>query len=402
MVAATLVDEGRAIWSSPARLEALVWKLLLAFAFCVPWSIAASQSLLVPLIVGCARHWWLRGAHPVRTVLDVPILAFVASGIVAAVCGLDTPQSLWGLRTYLQVVLIYVVYLHVRSGDRMLTLVRAWFAGMLLTATHTIWNAFVPWTLPEVFPGGMTESGQLLFGIGFAVSLVVARMGGRLVPASLLLFTIALLANLKRGAWLGTLAAITTVGLVRSRRLIAFTVVTVAAVLLVVTPVRTRLEQSARDLLLPGSRYDIWSAAVDIIQRFPMGIGRKNGSILRDYPNIPQRHKHAHSNVLQITMENGFLGLAAFSWWMIRFGRLSYGTWRLLPRERRVERAVAVAVFANFVGFHVGGLVEFNFGDTEVLQLLFVLMGLGLVTAEMATTLEASTGAGFDRSRVSL
>jgi len=30
------------------------------------------------------------------------------------------------------------------------------------------------------------------------------------------------------------------------------------------------------------------------------------------------------------------------------------------------------------VGFHVAGLVEYNFGDSEVLEIFFVVMGLGL------------------------
>ena len=386
MVSARLAAAARELWSSAADLERAVWRLLLVFAFCVPWSIAASQVTLVLLAAASARHWWLSGMPSLRTPLDLPILAFVASGVVAALCGLDAGQALWGLRTYLQVVLLYVVVLHVRSEERMLAIVRAWFAGMILTALHTIWNAATPWPLPEVFPGGMTESGQLLFAIAFAASLVVARVGGRLIPVVLALFAVALLVNLKRGAWLGTLAAITIVGLSRSRRLIAATFLVVALVVVAVTPVRERIGHSARDLLLPGSRIDIWAAAIDVSRRFPMGIGRKNGTILRDYPNIPQRHKHAHNNVLQITMENGVLGLAAFLWWMLRFGRLSYGTWRALPRARRTARAVAVAVFASFAGFHVAGLVEFNFGDTEVLQLLFLVMGFGLVAADWAAT----------------
>jgi hypothetical protein len=69
---------------------------------------------------------------------------------------------------------------------------------------------------------------------------------------------------------------------------------------------------------------------------------------------------------------------------MGRFGALSFGVWRRLPPERRIARAISLAVFADFIGFHVAGLVEFNFGDTEVLQVLFVTMGLGLATAHMA------------------
>ncbi len=384
MVAGSLASEARGIWQSAERLELVVWRLLLAFVFCVPWSIFASQLAFFAVAIAAARHWWLVGKPPIRTPLNVPIAAFLASGVLAAFLGLDVSQGLWGLRTYLQVAIVFIVYRHVRTEERMLRLVHVWLAGMVLTTSVTAWNALTPWALPRVFPGGMTQSGQLVFGIGLAAALAIAGVGGRLVPASLALYTVALLANLKRGAWLGTFAALATIGLVRSRRLILAALAVVIGAVLFVTPVRDRVEATTRDFFLPGSRYDIWSAAVDVIQRFPMGVGRKNGTILRDYPNIPQRHRHAHNNVLQVTMENGFLGLATFLWWMGRFGVLTFGVWRRLPPERQIARAISVAVFADFIGFHVAGLVEFNFGDTEVLQVLFVTMGLGLATAELA------------------
>ena len=34
------------------------------------------------------------------------------------------------------------------------------------------------------------------------------------------------------------------------------------------------------------------------------------------------------------------------------------------------------------MGFHVAGLVEYNYGDSEVLEIFFVMMGLGLVVNE--------------------
>ena len=175
-----------------------------------------------------------------------------------------------------------------------------------------------------------------------------------------------------------------TVGLLASRRLLLAAGLVVVLTATVVPPVRTRITNSARDLSLPGNRFDIWLAAIDVVERFPMGVGRKNGEILRDYPNIPQHHKHAHNNPLQITLESGFLGLAAFLWWMGRFAWLSWRAMqRISPSEGRLQ-ALAVGVFASFVGFHVAGLVEYNFGDSEVLEIFFVTMGLGLVVDEIA------------------
>ncbi len=84
------------------------------------------------------------------------------------------------------------------------------------------------------------------------------------------------------------------------------------------------------------------------------------------------------ATALQIALESGYLGLAAFLWWMSRFGLLSRRLQRRLRAAGGAPRALGVAIFASFVGFHVAGLVEYNFGDSEVLEISFVVIGLGL------------------------
>ncbi|MEA2625736.1 MAG: hypothetical protein QOD06_1781 [Candidatus Binatota bacterium] len=370
----------RLFLASEGRLESAVWRLLCVFAFFVPWSIAIAEIVLAIAVAAAARHWWLAREAPPRTPLDAPILAFLGASLLAAFVGLDVGQSLWGLRTYSKIVIVYLVYARARTPERMALLLESFLAGSLLPSAHTMFNAVSPWSLPRLFPGGMTESGNLLFAIGISTTLYLMGIDRRRwLQFGFVLYGAALAANLKRGAWLGVIATLGVIGSIRSRRLILATALVLAAMVAAVGPVRSRIENTARDLLLPGNRYDIWTASVDVIRRFPLGVGRKNGTILRDYPNIPQRHKHAHNNVLQIAMENGLLGLGAFLWWMGAFARLSWRLWRRLPEEQVIARATAIACFSTFVGFHVAGLVEYNFGDSEVVQMLFVMMGLGLV-----------------------
>ncbi len=241
-----------------------------------------------------------------------------------------------------------------------------------------------PWPLPRLFVGRMTQAGQLLFAVTAAAALVLRRaLWPRLLPYLLALYALAVLVTLKRGAWLGTAVALTTVGWMRSRLLVVVVVLAPLVAIATIPPVRARVEHTARDLYLPGNRYDIWRSSIDVIRRFPMGVGRKNGMILRDYPNIPRNHKHAHNNLLQVTLEGGYLGAATFLWWMGSFGVLSWRTLRSIPPERP-SSAVALAVFSTFVGFHCAGLVEYNFGDSEVLEVFFIMMGLGLALSAEA------------------
>ncbi len=373
---------GRLAWLRNDR-DAVTWRLLCAFALSIPFSIFVSQLLLVLTTVSATIDWWKRGRPLMRTPLDLPIACFAFASLLAAFLGLDPLGSLYGLRTYLQVVVIYLVYAYARDFDRSLSIVRYFLVGIAVTSAYRVLVALSPIPLPRLFLGKMTQSGQLLFAIALALPLLLRRI---LPPAplrlALVLYVLALVFNLKRGVWLGAAAAGAIVGLLASRRLVLIGGLAIAIALAAVPPVRARVANSARDLFLPGNRYDIWIAAIDVVKRFPMGVGRKNGEILRDYPNIPQHHKHAHNNLLQITLEGGYLGLGMFLWWMVSFGVLAWRAYGRVPASDRPLQALAVAILASFAGFHVAGLVEYNFGDSEVLEIFFVMMGLGLVVNE--------------------
>jgi O-antigen ligase len=371
--------------ADPESLGRNIGYILCAFAAAIPLSIALAQTLLAAAVLLALRHWWIGAVRIPRTPLDGPLAAFLASTALAAVFGLDPVQAWWGNRTYLQVAIVYLVVAYAPTSDQVLALLKFFLAGMIVTSAHTVWNAVLPWALPDPFPGSMTESGQLLFAIGLSASLWLGRAAWpRVLPWTLLLHWAALVANLKRGVWLGALATMAVLGLLRSRRAILASVGAAALAIGLFPPVQARIGHTVRDFYMPGNRRDIWAAAVDVIRRFPMGVGRKNGTILRDYPNIPPRHKHAHNNLLQITMEFGILGLVTFLWWTVAYARLAWRTCRSASPEEPVSSAIAAAAFATFVGFHVAGLVEYNFGDTEVLEVFFLVMGAAIVVSRAA------------------
>ena len=111
-----------------------------------------------------------------------------------------------------------------------------------------------------------------------------------------------------------------TVGLLASRRLVLVAGLLTALAVAAVPPVRARVANSARDLFLPGNRYDIWVAAIDIVKRFPMGVGRKNGEILRDYPTSPSTTSTRTTTYCRSRWRTAISGSAR-----------SCGGWRRLP-----------------------------------------------------------------------
>ena len=106
----------------------------------------------------------------------------------------------------------------------------------------------------------------------------------------------------------------------------------------------------------------------------------KKRTVTCTYPTAdPGRSRsdgHVHSTPLQILVERGVLGLAAWlAIWAAFFTRC-VGLLRRLPGEATAERVLVVGSLAAIVGFLVAGLSEYNFGDSEVVMVAWALMAL--------------------------
>lgn len=87
---------------------------------------------------------------------------------------------------------------------------------------------------------------------------------------------------------------------------------------------------------------------------------------------------HTHSTPIQIAMERGLPALFCYVWLL---AAMCTAAWRGLRREREKGGEfdwLMLGTFAALVGFAASSLVNYNFGDSEVLMLLFLLVGSSL------------------------
>ena len=182
----------------------------------------------------------------------------------------------------------------------------------------------------------------------------------------------ALLISRTRNAWLGTLAGLAAIALLRAPRLLwGLAGACLLVLVLRPEPVMVRLtvtDASSRD------RYFMWQAGIDMIRDRPVfGQGPRmvesNYPVYR-WPGAPNpATPHLHNNVLQIAAERGLPCLAWWLWWMAA----AMGD---ALREARRRAWTAVGSFALLVAVMVAGLFEYNFGDSEILMLLLIVSAL--------------------------
>jgi hypothetical protein len=188
-----------------------------------------------------------------------------------------------------------------------------------------------------------------------------------MLTVQLPLLAAALIVNLKRGPLLGVFVGATLFFLLTSRKIARLLFGIGALLLLTIAPLRDRIAASLDHFFIAGGRSTIWRIGSELAAKFPTGLGFHNSETLRHYaPEIPPELKHFHSNPLNILAENGWLSLTIFIWFVASSIALCF--------KDRTD-TFKVGVGCALLSWQVAGLVEYNFGDSEVLLLVWAILG---------------------------
>ena len=141
------------------------------------------------------------------------------------------------------------------------------------------------------------------------------------------------------------------------------------------------------DDLSVKERVYMWRSGTAMWWRHPL-LGVGPGGVKREYRSyaVPEAIKkatgHLHNTPVQILVERGVLGLAAWLWIWVAFYAQTVRLWFRLPGTAVLGRAIVAGSLAAITGFLVAGLTEYNFGDSEVVMVAWAIMALPFVTAQ--------------------
>lgn len=380
-------------------------------------SITLAQTALALLAARLAWRVVTGRARPGGFPLGVPVLAWAAVSLLAALAAerpVDSVES--ALRGLVLVVALYVVLdalPDARAADRWLFVLLALVAGVgligvLQVALCPVLDPLAPAVgglgpLRRVLTGChrahafysiyMTLAGVLSLGLLAALPRLVAGGGARRGwIAAWLVAGAGLATTYVRGAWVGFLAgAAVLLALVRRGRPLLLAAVAVLVLVVVAVPGVRRRAESIVDPADPTARerWAMWGSAVAIARDHPLtGVGP--GQVKHVYPGYvapeyrAKPRGHVHSTPLQILIERGLLGLGAWLALFAAFFGHGLRTLARLPAAATLERALVTGSLAAIAGFLIGGLTEYNFGDSEVVLLAWSVMALPFVVSRGA------------------
>jgi O-antigen ligase len=131
---------------------------------------------------------------------------------------------------------------------------------------------------------------------------------------------------------------------------------------------RQMVWQEGFDLLLSKPRHLLVGVGMDTIK----GNWREWGL----FDNGRQPVGHMHSNPLQIALERGIPALIV---WLLLFFVYVRMLWRLVRQTTDFARGIALGALGGAVGVFTSGLVHYNWGDSEVITILYFIMGMTLI-----------------------
>jgi putative inorganic carbon (hco3(-)) transporter len=408
-------------WSTALRDGAL-----LAFFVAMACSISASQGLLALLLVlvlaspalvrqpaagpdGAAEPVvgaWTDVASLRHHPLTAPFLAYVGITLLSAAFSGNPGWSFWIARDLLRIATFYLVLVCTHDSRHAMRLWQAFLVVLTLMAAYGLGQAYLCGARPAAVPAAwlaeicrhaqrvrgpfsiyMTFGGVLFLGVLFFLACLANvpwrrtwwMLPGTAVAVAALAFTYS------RNAWLGLVAgALVLVLTARRTARIAAVLVGVVALVAVVMP--GPVAQRARSMIdvedpTVRDRVAMWRSGLSMIAEHPLlGVGPGEVRAWYQHYRRPEAIRpstgHLHNSPIQIAAERGLPALGIWIWLWIVFFREG---WRILQRTGRESperRALVCASLAGVAGFLVAGMFEHNFGDAEVVMLVYALMAL--------------------------
>jgi len=366
------------------------------FVAALPFTIALTQIALgVALLSWSARVLITKQIRLKRLGLEWAFLAYAAAEVLSLVFSTNVPQSIIYLKRLLLIPIVYLIALNVDSKSRFRQLLLVFMASVTIYSVWGIISYFVdPTVRVRHIHNSMTVGGITMIAAlpGFAAAATMNEKKWRwLGLSSGMINLVCLILTSTRGSWLGFLAGILLIlYLTNKKALLAVPVLMAAFYFLQPTSFVHRVRHffdptwgtNAKRLLW-------WSVGMKVFKDHPLvGIGDVGtADIYRQYspPDVQELIGHFHSNYVHIAVTLGGIGLLAFLFMLMKITQALYKAYVRSVQIDDLLRTWTLASLAAFLAFNLNGFFEWNFGDAEVITIVWFVTGLALA----ANTLSA-------------
>jgi putative inorganic carbon (hco3(-)) transporter len=365
-------------------LDPLMMGGLIVAAGAIHFSIVVGETALWVTLVAWAASLVVNRERPEVPPWFWPLLAYAGVSLVATVFSLDRVRSL-GPAKQMFLYLVVPAVCSIARGRRAHTLMNVIITvGAVSAIVGVVEYGVLNYDSLGQRPRGtlghyMTYSGLLMVVICATAARLLYSRRDWIWPALVMpALVVALALTFTRSAWVGACVGVGLLLLLRDLRLFGLLPVVAALFLALAPPAITDRAYSMFNLNDPTNRdrLAMVQAGTAIIKRYPLtGVGPNVVPLV--YPTyrtaaaVEPKQPHLHNVPLQIAAERGLPALAVWCWFV---AATALGLWRKFRHDR--ARYLAAAGLGALAAALAAGFFEYNFGDSEFLLTLLILLTL--------------------------
>jgi hypothetical protein len=236
---------------------------------------------------------------------------------------------------------------------------------------------------------------QLFALLCYGWTIVLLKKGAARKPELLTagglfaLFALALLLTSSRAAMAAFLVALVAMSVLAGGKRIAVAAVVISVVLgsmAYFTLISTRAATTGRFIDdSTARRLGYMRAGLRLIPQHPLlGVGMDAHKLhWREWGFPGDYITHTHSTPIQLALDRGLPALACYFWLMAVMVVTAWRGYKMLAaREDLRGSALALGATGALIGFAAGSLVNYNFGDSEVVMLLLLVWTLAFIAGD--------------------
>ena len=332
----------------------------------------------------------------IRTPLDLFFVAYVIAEILATVFSVDPASSLVNMKRLFQISVLYLVIVSIDNESKF-----KYILGLLVAVT-SILTLFELFSLSSIgghllrisfFQYYLTEAGIKMFVILLCLPVIIhpsTPLKWRLMTAAgaVVLF-LGLVVTQTRSSWLGFIAGTITLAYLRNKKLL---IALILLLLLFVAFAPQDYKSRALSIFDPTMTSNLtrihmittgWRMFLDYPVFGTGDIDLKQLYITYITPIDSGEGGHLHNNIMMLLVTLGIVGFAATMALFVRIFTAELALTRSVGKHWLYESA-ALGALAAYIGFHINGLFEWNFGDHEIAVFLWFTFGLAMVAGRLA------------------
>jgi O-antigen ligase len=368
------------------RLETLSLSVLLCFVAALQLSVAASGVLLALTLLCWGALLVLREEQLEVPAFFWPLAAYAAVTLLSSTASVDPATSLVDSKQLVLFLIVPLVYRLARGHRAHLFASVIIAVGAASALVGLFQYGFLHFDNLGRRPQGalthyMTYSGALMLVACVAAARLLFGRRDRIWPLLVLpAVLVALGLTFTRSAWVGVCVGMAVLLALRDRRLVAAVPLAIAAAVVLAPATITDRVYSIFDLKDPTNRDRVamLKSGAAMVEDHPLtGVGPDQVKAVYPQYRVPESvqplNVHLHNVPMQIAAERGLPALLVWLWFI---GAVARDLYVRAQRRSGVTRALAAGALASLCAMLGAGLFEYNFGDSEFLMLLLVVLTL--------------------------